>query len=221
MSRITLGALPPPIAPPLIAQLQQAEPATIGHFRETGFMDAGMRAIAGSMRRAGTAVTVRCEGLDGSILHHALGQLRPGDFLVVDRAGDAAIACIGGASALAAALRGAAGIVVDGLVTDVQELREAGIAVWARGLGARTTQAGGRVGSFCVPVQCGGVTVRPGDAILADENGVLVLPPAEIEATARRAIDLQHQEIGTLARLRKGESYAQILGTVLHQDTTP
>jgi regulator of RNase E activity RraA len=221
MSRITLGPLPQAIAPRLISRLLQAEPATIGHFRDAGFMDAGVRAIAGTARRAGTAVTVRCEGLDGSILHHALGQLRPGDFLVVDRAGDDAIACIGGASAVAAALRGAAGIVVDGLVTDVQELREAGIAVWARGLGPRTTRAGGRVGSFCMPVQCGGLTVLPGDAVLADENGILVLPSSEIEDAAHRALDLQHKEIGTLARLRQGESYAQILGTVLHLDTTP
>lgn len=216
MSCITLGALPQAIAPPLLSRLLQAEPATIGHFRDDGFMDPGVRAIAGAARRAGTAVTVRCDGLDGSILHHALGQLRPGDVLVVDRGGDAAIACIGGASALAAALRGAAGIVVDGLVTDLQELREAGIAVWARGLAARTTRAIGRSGSFCAAVQCGGVTVHAGDAILADENGVLVLPPADIAEATHRALELQRREIDTLARLRRGEPYPQILGTVLH-----
>ncbi len=215
MPPITLGPLPPPLAPTLLATLAQAEPATIGHFRDDGFMHPGIRALAGSARRAGTAVTVRCEGLDGSILHHALGQLRPGDFLVVDRGGDDAIACIGGASALAAALRGAAGIVVDGLVTDVQELREAGIGVWARGLSARTTRSGGRVGTFCLPVQCGGITVQPGDAILSDENGVLVLPAAEFLGGAQRALDLQHKEFGTLARLRHGEAYPLILGTAL------
>jgi regulator of RNase E activity RraA len=65
-------------------------------------------------------------------------------------------------------------------------------------------------------VQCGGVTVHAGDAILADENGVLVLPPADIAEATHRALELQRREIDTLARLRRGEPYPQILGTVLH-----
>jgi len=216
---IQMGALPAPLAPSVLSQLAQAEPATIGHFREQGFMHRRIAAINTVSRVVGTAVTVKAHGLDGSVLHYALGQLRPGDFLVIDRDGDEAIACIGGASALAALLRGAIGIIVDGCVTDIQELREIGLPIWAQGLSARTTRSEGLRGSFCVPVTCGGVTVRPGDAILADENGILVLPPDEIESAALRAIALQEQEKETLIRLRNGETYPRILGTRFQNPT--
>jgi len=215
MSGIAIGALPPPCAPALLTLLRQAEPATIGHFHAHGFLHGGIRAMAAVTRSVGTAVTVRCEGMDGSILHHALGQLRAGDFLFVDRAGDELVACIGGASALAAQLRGSAGIVVDGCVTDIDELRALGLPVWARGLSARTTRAGGQAGSFCQPVDCGGVRVHPGDAVLADENGVLVMAPDTAWALAERAIALQRAELHTLARLRAGDTYPQILNTRL------
>ncbi|MBS0454157.1 MAG: RraA family protein [Proteobacteria bacterium] len=215
MNGIELGALPPPGDPELLATVCEAEPATIGHFHAQGFLHPRIRAMAAARRTAGVAVTVRCEGTDGAILHHALGQLRPGDFLVIDRAGDELVACLGGASALAARLRGAAGAVVDGCVTDIEELRQAGLPVWARGLSARTTRGEGRVGSFCRPVECGGQQVRPGDIVLADENGVLVMAPEEAQGLARKALALQQAEQQTLARLRAGETYPQILGTVL------
>lgn len=215
MTGIQLGALPPPCAPQLLSLLKEAEPATIGHFHERGFLDGRIRSMAATVRSVGTAVTVRCEGSDGSILHHALGQLRAGDFLFVDRAGDETIACIGGASALAARLRGVAGLVVDGCVTDIDELRQLGLPIWARGLSARTTRTGGHSGSFCLPIDCGGVRVRPSDAVLADENGILVMAPDEAQALAERAIALQQAEQQTLARLRAGETYPQILGTRL------
>ncbi|HSV80586.1 MAG TPA: RraA family protein [Ramlibacter sp.] len=215
MNGIERGPLPPPCAPELLALLRAVEPATIGHFHDRGFLHGRVKPMAAVTRSAGTAVTVRCEGTDGSILHHALGQLRPGDFLVVDRAGDDAIACLGGASALAAQLRGAVGAVVDGCVTDIAELRQIGLPVWACGLSARTTRAGGVTGSFCQPVECGGVLVRPGDAVLADENGILVLSPDEAGALAERALAMQQTEQQTLRRLRAGETYPQVLGTVL------
>ncbi|KLN54501.1 RraA family protein [Variovorax paradoxus] len=215
MTAIERGELPPPCTLQLLALLKEAEPATIGHFHDRGFLHGRIKAMTAVARSVGTAVTVRCEGSDGSILHHALGQLRVGDFLFVDRAGDETIACMGGASMLAARLRGVAGVVVDGCVTDIAELRELGVPVWARGLSARTTRAGGQSGSFCRPVDCGGVRVHPGDAVLADENGVLVMPPDEAWALARKAIGLQQAEQQTLARLRAGESYSDVLDTRL------
>ena len=70
-----------------------------------------------------------------------------------------------------------------------------------------------------MPVECGGVKVRPGDAILADENGILVLQPREIEDAVSRAVALQAQEKHTLDRLRQGETYPQILGTIFKTAT--
>ena len=105
----------------------------------------------------------------------------------------------------AAKCAGIAGIIIDGLVTDIGEIREYGVPVWARGLSAITTRRLLRDGSFCVPIHCGGVVVRPGDAIIADECGIVVLAPGEAEAAARRAIARQEAEVDTRRRLAAGE----------------
>ena len=80
-----LNDLPPQMPRELLELLAKAEPATIGHFLDFGFLDPELRALLPDRRIAGTAVTCRFAGIDGSIMHYALGQLRPGDVLVVDR----------------------------------------------------------------------------------------------------------------------------------------
>jgi regulator of RNase E activity RraA len=204
---------PSQIAPARLELLLRAEPATIGHFRQVGFMDPGIRALWSDRRIAGTAVTVRFDGDDTSIVHYALGQLRPGDVLVIDRAGDTRHACCGGGVAFAAREAGCLGIIIDGVATDIQELRAYGMPVWARGLSPITCKPRFIGGEFCVPVSCGGVTVSPGDVVFADENGVLVMPPADIEASAQRAIGMQDAEKLALARVVKGERFPDINGT--------
>ena len=209
----TLNSLPPQIDEALLKLLRQAEPATIGHFLHSGFVDPAVRAYFTDMRIAGTAVTVSSPGPDAVIIHHALGQCRPGDVLVIDRCGDHKHACAGGAVAYAARKAGIIGIVVDGMVTDIGELRMYGVPVWARGLSTITQKKIGLGGGFCVPISCGGVAVRPGDAVFADENGVLILDPADIEWAATRAIALQQEEKKTLARIDAGEKIADIVGS--------
>lgn len=210
----TLNPLPEPVAPELLALLADAEPATIGHFLHTGFMDPAVRLMTpGYVRIAGTAVTARCHGSDTTIVHYALGQLRPGDILVLDRAGDTRHAACGGGVAFAAKAAGCVGIVIDGTATDVQELREFGLPVWARGLSVVTGKRQFGHGEFCIPVSCGGIPVQPGDAILADENGVLVLPPGEIWAAAERAIGMQRDEQIRYPRIAAGEKLPDINGT--------
>jgi 4-hydroxy-4-methyl-2-oxoglutarate aldolase len=209
----TLNDLPPPVDPDLLAVLGRAEPATIGHFRHTGFMDPGIRALLPDRRIAGTAVTIRFGGIDSTIVHYALGQLRPGDILVMDRLGDLRHAACGGGVAFAARAAGALGIIIDGMATDIGEIREYGLPVWARGLSALTSKRQFLLGEFCVPISCGGVTVRPGDAILADENGVLVIEASEIRPAAERAIQMQEAEKVNLARVAKGEKLPDLNGT--------
>jgi regulator of RNase E activity RraA len=209
-----LNDLPPQIDPALIARLLEAEPATIGHFRHAGFMVPEVRALLPGYRRvAGTAVTARCIGPDTVIIHYALGKIRPGDILVIDRAGDTRHACCGGGVAFSAKAAGCAAIIIDGPATDIQELREYGLPVWARGLSPVTCKPQFLNGEFCVPVSCGGVAVEPGDAILADENGVLVLKPHDIEAAAARAVGMQNDEKAMLARVARGEKLPDINGT--------
>lgn len=208
-----LNPLPAQIDPALLETLREAEPATIGHFRHTGFMTPDIRALLPGYRRlVGTAVTVRCYGADTTVVHYALGKLRPGDVLVVDRAGDARHAVCGGSVAFAAREAGCVAIIIDGMATDIQELREYGMPVWARGLSTVTGKLLFEQGEFCIPVSCGGVAVEPGDAILADENGVLVLKPAEITEAARRAVAMQKAEKTMLERITRGERLPDING---------
>ncbi len=208
-----LNPLPDQVTPALIELLVSAEPAVIGHFRYTGFMSPAIRAHFPDRRIAGTAVTVRIPGMDGSMVHYAVGQARPGDILVFDRCGDETIATMGGAVAYAAKKAGVAGIIVDGLVTDLGELRQYGVPVWSKGTSAVTVKTLGLGGEFCVPVTCGSVAVSPGDAILADENGILVLPASDIETSARRALKMMSDEKQTLQRIDRGEKYPDIVGT--------
>ena len=193
--------------------LLKAEPATIGHFLHMGFMDKGVRAVFAAPRVAGTAVTVCCPGPDNAIAHYALGQLRRGDVLVIDRCNDHHHASLGGAFAYAAREIGVAGIVVDGVVTDLEELQRYGVPIWSRGLTAITVKTLGMGGALCRPVSCGGVAVCPGDAILADENGVLVLPRGLIQYAAQKAIGMQQAEKATLQRLDQGQKYPDIIGS--------
>ena len=208
-----LKPLPPAVDPELLQLLVQAEPAVIGHFRYTGFMSPDIRAHFQDRRVAGTAVTARVPGMDGAMVHYAVGQARPGDILVLDRCGDMSIATIGGAVAYAARAAGVVGIIVDGLVTDLGELRQYGVPVWSRGTSAVTVKTLGLGGEFCIPVSCGGVTVNPGDAILADENGILVLDPADIRQSVARALKMSQDERLTLARIDAGEKYPDIMGS--------
>ncbi|HEX3994897.1 MAG TPA: RraA family protein, partial [Acetobacteraceae bacterium] len=119
----------------------------------------------------------------------------------------------GAGVAFSAKAAGCVGIVIDGPATDVQELREYDMPVCARGLSTVTGKPQFTFGEFCTPVACGGVSVEPGDAILADENGVLVMKPHEIAAAAYRAVEMQTDEKATLKRVANGERLPDINGT--------
>ncbi|MGH6718871.1 MAG: RraA family protein [Alphaproteobacteria bacterium] len=208
----TIEPMPQPIDAAILARLAKAEPATIGHYRHDGFMDPGIRALVPDRRIAGTAVTLAIPGPDSALLHHAMNLVRPGDVLVIDRCGDARHACIGGVLALVARLSGLAGVVVDGPVTDIGEIRAQGVPMWSRGLSPITTKLLALGGRLNVPVACGGVAVRPGDAILAAENGVLVLGAAEAAAIADVAIADQEDEVEFNAQLTRGAKLGELSG---------
>ncbi|AVO54013.1 RraA family protein [Ectopseudomonas mendocina] len=208
-----IEALPEPIEQNVLDVLAGAEPATIGHFITTGILNPRIRAHFKNLRCVGTAVTVKMPGADGGILHYAMGCARPGDFLIVDRCGESVTAAMGGAMAYAAKQAGIAGIVIDGYVTDLGELRDHGVPIWSWGASAITTRVKGEEGEFCTPVQCGGVVVHPGDAVIADENGIVILPLALALPLAQRAIDFQNNEKHTLARLANGEKFPDIVGS--------
>ena len=208
----TLKPLPDLLDRKLVEKLVRAEPATIGHFRNSGFMDPAIRAMQPDVRIAGPAVTVRAPGVDGTIVGYALGQVRRGDVLVIDRAGDHRHAAFGGLVAYACKVAGLAGVIIDGVATDIGEVRQYSVPLWCRGLSAVTTKRIGLAGEFCVPVSCGGVAVSPGDVIIADECGIVVLDRADAEAAADRAIGMQDAEAASRKRLDSGEKLPDISG---------
>ncbi|HVF64266.1 MAG TPA: RraA family protein [Casimicrobiaceae bacterium] len=208
----TLDALPPALDAQLVEKLKRAEPATIGHFRNWGFADPAIGAMQPDVRIAGPAVTVRAPGVDGTIVGYALGQVRAGDVLVIDRCGDHRHAAFGGLVAYACKVARIAGVIIDGMATDIGEVRRYGVPLWCRGLSAVTTKRIGLAGEFCRPVSCGGVTVNPGDVVIADECGIVFLDRREAEAAADRAIGMQDAEAASRARLDAGEKLPDISG---------
>lgn len=199
----TLRDMPAPIAPALLHKAQRVETATIGHRRFLGFMDPAIQAVHGH-RIAGTAVTLALPGQDSTLLHHVIQFLRPGDVLVIDRLGDTRHACVGGGVACAIKARGTAGVVIDGPCTDVPEIVNYDLPVWCRGPSPITTRLYDVGGAFNVDVACGGAVVHPGDLVVCDFSGALVMPTDEAEADIDWALGKQESEPGTHRALMEG-----------------
>ena len=212
MKDFVKNPLPASLPNALLEKLGRVETATIGHFLHSAFMDSAVAAVDPGRRIAGTAVTLRLAANDSTLLHDVVSTLRPTDILVIDRSGDTRHACWGGVVTNAAALCGFAGAVIDGPVTDVNEIVANAFPIWSRGRSSITTKLYAQSGSFNTLISCGGVTVSPGDAILADESGVVVLSPEDAEAVADRALGMQSAEIDLIARLRAGEKLGDITG---------
>jgi len=207
-----LKEMPRQISPELVQMLERVETATVGHVQHSGFVNPAIRAVIPERRVAGTAVTLRIPGPDSTLLHYVVPLLRAGDFLVVERCDDTRHACWGGVLANVAKSIKLAGVVIDGPATDFSEIRRCEVPVWCRGPSPITTKVLGLEGAFNVPVSVGGVTVMPGDAVLADESGVLVLGVEDVERVSRLALDMQDAELVMLDRLARGDRLPDITG---------
>lgn len=143
-------------------------------------MDCGIRQMFPSRKFAGPAVTVKVRSGDNFMLHKAISLVQPGDVLVVETQGCNAYAVCGDLMVSCMDKLGVAGLVVDGTVRDIETLREIGMPVFARGTvcGAGDKEGPGEVN---FPIACGGVVVNPGDLVMGDENGVVVVPKDDIE----------------------------------------
>ena len=185
---------------------------TIGHLLEDGLLDPAIQSLLDGVKVAGPAVTVRIVGNDAIAMNRALLELYPGAVLVVDMDGDRRHAPVGAVTAAAAKARGAAGIVVDGVVTDLLELRSTGLPVFARGTSCLTTKRlHGTESAVNIPVRCGDVTVTPGDWVLGDDNGVIALSQQEAAAVLERALASDAAEPELLARVAAGEPLETLL----------
>ncbi len=207
-----VNPMPAQISADLVTLLEQVETATVGHFRHSGFVDRAIRAVMPQKRVAGTAVTLRIPSLDSALLHYLTAYARPGDIVLIERCGDDQHACWGGLVTTAMKVAGVKAGVIDGPATDFSELVKQDMPVWCRGPSSITTKILGFEGSMNVPISVGGQTVSPGDAILCDESGVIVLPPMEARTIAERALAMQKEEVILLERMRNGEKLPDISG---------
>ncbi|MFD1882873.1 RraA family protein [Paracoccus pacificus] len=224
MKKYQIGPVPPQVDPRLIDGFTGVEIATIGHFRHRGFVNNALRPIAplpGVI--AGTAITVAIPGTDSTMLHHAISVLRPGDILVIDRLGDTRHACLGGGVAFAAKTAGAAAVILDGPCTDPDEIIEVGLPTYCTGVSAITTRLNDLGGALNLPVSCGNVPVLPGDLVLLDQCGVLILPPDEADEVLAEATARQARANRNRGRIAAGEKLGDLSGAsrMVAEDMAP
>jgi 4-hydroxy-4-methyl-2-oxoglutarate aldolase len=210
---IAIHPMPEALSADVRAALAAVSFPTIGHFLEEGFVDPAIRAMVTPAKIVGRAVTVRITPPDSVLVHKATELIEPGDALVVDTGGDTRHAPVGEMVALAVKERGGVAIVIDGVCTDIVEIRAIGMPVFARGTSVLTTKLHGlHSGAINAPVACGGVVVRSGDVILGDDNGVLVLPVAVAQVVVGRARRSDEREPETRDYLRDGGSLPELTG---------
>ena len=176
-----------------------------------GGMEPHIRSIVAGVRMVGPAFTVKCVVGDARAVAQAVDQATPGDVLVIDAGGTDLTTPWGSMSATAAKLRGLAGCVTNGGVRDFDELVEIGFPVFSAGVGIR-----GNVkihpGWIGIPVSVGGVTVRPGDIVVGDADGVVVVPVESAEKICSKAAQQHAKENDIMQRIRSGERLTQIFG---------
>ena len=173
-------------------------------------MDAGIKTRVPGVKLVGPAFTVRC--LTGSIItvHKALAEAQPGDVLVVDGLGDATEALFGELMGRDAKAAGLAGVVIDGPVRDVVGLRELGLPSFSRHVTPRVG-SNRRLGTVGERISCGGITVEPGDWIVGDDDGVVVVARAYAQRLVEAGLAIEDKERNIAARIDAGERIADIL----------
>jgi 4-hydroxy-4-methyl-2-oxoglutarate aldolase len=170
----------------------------------TGLMAPYMRPVWSGARVAGSAVTALCHPGDNWMIHVACEVLKKGDILVVACSSENTDGGFGDLLATSLKALGAKGIVLDIGCRDTAEISEMKFPVWSRAVSARGTVKA-TVGSVNVPVVCAGVAIRPGDVIVADDDGVVVVPRLDAAKVAKAGEDREKKEAASRARLLKGE----------------
>ena len=208
----------PPAGPTIRADIERTPPAVIEAARKLGaatlheaggrigVMPSAIKPVAPSFRVCGPAVTVHSPGGDNLWLHRAIYVAEPGDVLVVHVGGEYDFGYWGEIMSCAAHSRGLAGLVIDGCVRDGAVLADFGLPVFARGLCIRGTGKDfGARGWINHPTLFGDLTVHPGDLVVGDTDGVVVVPRARAAQVVEAAQQRESKEASILQRLRDGE----------------
>jgi 4-hydroxy-4-methyl-2-oxoglutarate aldolase len=189
----------------LVHQLGEMGVATVHEAQgRSGLMRPYMRPIYPKARVAGTALTVSCHPGDNMMIHAALSVCRVGDVLVVAPVSDSTDGMFGDLLAVSAQAHGVLGLVIDAGVRDTADLEEMKFPVWARAIHSQGTVKA-TPGSVNVDVVCAGALVRPGDAIIGDRDGVVVVPRERVDEVCVLSQERIAKEERTRERLRAGE----------------
>jgi regulator of RNase E activity RraA len=193
------------VAPAIIAALQDIPVAALSDNLHRNIGSVGLQPYhrPGHKTMAGTAVTVKTRGGDNLTPMRAFEFCRPGDVLVIDAGGDITNAVIGGILSFYTATIGTAGLVLDGAIRDVAEIRERDYPVYARGVNHRGPYKDGP-GEINVPVSVGGMIVNPGDIVVGDQDGLLAFSPDEAELLIEKARAHLETEARTIQAMKEG-----------------
>jgi 4-hydroxy-4-methyl-2-oxoglutarate aldolase len=194
----------------LAAQLIAFDTATLYEAAgQRGAMAPGIHALTPAKRAAGPALTVICPPGDNLMLHAAVAEARPGEILVA-QCHDPTIGVWGEVLTVAALAQGVAGLVIDGAVRDIDSIRALGFPVFARGTALRAARKAA-LGCLRAPISCGGLLVWPGDYVVADDSGIVVLGAAAVDATLQAAQARREKETALMESLRQGRTTMELL----------
>jgi 4-hydroxy-4-methyl-2-oxoglutarate aldolase len=199
-------------APADISRLGAAGVATVHEAQgRSGLLRPYMRPVYATARVAGSAVTVLCAPGDNLMLHAAIAVVQPGDVLVVATFSESTDGMFGELLAESCRAHGVAGLVIDAGVRDTAEISAMAFPVWSKAVSAQGT-AKTIAGSVNVPIVCAGASVAPGDVVIGDADGVVVVPRESAAAVAAAADARLAKEEGTRLRLKAGELGLDIYG---------